>query len=122
LTGYSGKECQVVSVDKSAKKEKKNLGLREPKSLKILIREFFGSSRDIAGKTIGIRARRVKPQNEYYHLEIKSAVVVEASAYRLEPAGIAFLRVLENVDASSYEPLNPLSFRVLGRKIPGIRR
>jgi uroporphyrinogen-III synthase len=94
-----GRNVRIVSVGPKTANKVKDYGLKSEVIEKFSSENFSDHLGDIAGKTIGIARAEVPNPELIISLESKGAVVVEASAYRLEPSGNSILGVLENVDA-----------------------
>ncbi len=94
-----GRNVRIVSVGPKTAKKVKDYGLKSEVIEKFSSENFAAHFEDITGKTIGIARAEVPNPELILSLESKGAVVVEASAYRLDPAGNSILGVLDNVDA-----------------------
>ncbi|MFA4956083.1 MAG: uroporphyrinogen-III synthase [Candidatus Methanoperedens sp.] len=94
-----GRDVRIVSVGPKTAKKVKDYGLKSEVIEKFSSENFSDHLGDIAGKTIGIARAEIPNPELIVSLESKGAVVVEAPAYRLEPAGNNILKVLDNVDA-----------------------
>jgi uroporphyrinogen-III synthase len=94
-----GRNVRIVSVGPKTAKKVEDYGLKSEVIEKFSSENFAEYLRDIAGKTIGIARAEIPNPELILSLESKGAVVVEAPAYRLEPAGNSILGVLNNVDA-----------------------
>jgi len=94
-----GRNIRIVSVGPKTAKKVQDYGLKSEVIEKFSSENFSDHLGDISGKTIGIARAEVPNPELILSLESKGAVVVEAPAYRLEPAGNSILRVLDNVDA-----------------------
>jgi uroporphyrinogen-III synthase len=92
-------DVRIVSVGPKTAKKVEDYGLKSEVIEKFSSENFSDYLGDIAGKTIGIARAGVPNPELILSLESKGAVVVEAPAYRLEPAGNSILKVLDNVDA-----------------------
>jgi uroporphyrinogen-III synthase len=90
---------RIVSVGPKTAKKVKDYGSKSEVIEKFSSENFSDYLGDIAGKTIGIARAEVPNPELILSLESKGAIVVEAPAYHLEPAGNSILRVLDNVDA-----------------------
>lgn len=93
------KKIRIVSVGPKTAKKVEELGSKSEVIEKFSSENFVDHLGDITGKTIGIARAEVPNPELILSLESKGAVVVEAPAYRLEPAGNSILKVLDNVDA-----------------------
>jgi uroporphyrinogen-III synthase len=96
---FPDKKIRIVSVGPKTAKKVKDYGLKSEVIEKFSSENFADYLGDIAGKTIGIARAEVPNPELILSLESKGAVVVEAPAYRLEPAGKSILGVLDSVDA-----------------------
>jgi uroporphyrinogen-III synthase len=94
-----GRNVRIVSVGPKTAKKVEDFGLHSEVIEKFSSENFSDYLGDIAGKTIGIARAEVPNPELILSLESKGAVVVEAPAYRLEPAGKSIPGVLDNVDA-----------------------
>jgi uroporphyrinogen-III synthase len=94
-----GRNVRIVSVGPKTAKKVEDYGLKSEVIEKFSSENFAEYLGDIAGKTIGIARAEIPNPELILSLESKGAVVVEASAYRLEPKGNSILGVLENVGA-----------------------
>jgi uroporphyrinogen-III synthase len=94
-----GRNVRIVSVGPKTAKKVEEFGLCSEVIEKFSSENFSDHLGDIAGKTIGIARAEVPNPELILSLESKGSVVVEAPAYRLEPAGNSILKVLDNVDA-----------------------
>jgi len=94
-----GRNVRIVSVGPKTAKKVNDYGLKSEVIEKFSSENFSDHLGDIAGKTIGIARAEVPNPELIISLESKGAVVVEAPAYRLEPAGNSIPGVLDNVDA-----------------------
>jgi len=94
-----GKKIRIVSVGPKTAKKVEEYGLKSEVIEKFSSGNFADYLGDIKEKTIGIARAEVPNPELTGSLESKGAVVVEASAYRLKPAGNSILEVLEHVDA-----------------------
>jgi uroporphyrinogen-III synthase len=94
-----GRNVRIVSVGPKTAKKVEEFGLRSEVIEKFSSENFSDYLGDIAGRTIGIARAEVPNPELILSLESKGAVVIEAPAYRLEPAGNSILGVLDNVDA-----------------------
>jgi len=92
-------KIRIVSVGPKTAKKVEEFGSKSEVIEKFSSENFSDYLGDIAGKTIGIARAEVPNPELIKSLESKGAVVVEAPAYRLEPAGNSILKVLDNVDA-----------------------
>ena len=93
------KNVRIVSVGPKTAKKVKDYGLKSEVIEKFSSENFVDYLGDISGKIIGIARAEVPNSELILSLESKGAVVIEAPAYRLEPAGNSILEVLENADA-----------------------
>lgn len=96
---FPDKKIRIVSVGPKTAKKVEEFGLKSEVIEKFSSENFADHLGDIAGKTIGIARADVPNPELILSLESKGAVVIEAPAYRLEPAGNSVLKVLDNVDA-----------------------
>lgn len=94
-----GRNIRIVSVGPKTAKKVEDFGSRSEVIEKFSSENFSDYLGDIAGKTIGIARAEVPNPELIISLESKGAAVVEAPAYRLEPAGNSILKVMDNVDA-----------------------
>lgn len=94
-----GRNVRIVSVGPKTAKKVEEFGLRSEVIEKFSSENFSDYLGDIAGRTIGIARAEVPNPELILSLESKGAVVIEAPAYRLEPAGNSILKVMDNVDA-----------------------
>jgi len=94
-----GRNVRIVSVGPKTAKKVEYFGFRSEVIEKFSSENFSDHLGDIAGKRIGIARAEVPNPELISSLESKGAVVVEAPAYRLEPAGNSILKILEKVDA-----------------------
>jgi uroporphyrinogen-III synthase len=97
--GIPGRNVRIVSVGPKTAKKVEEFGLCSEVIEKFSSENFSDYLGDITGKTIGIARAEVPNPELILSLESKGAVVVEAPAYRLEPAGNSIPGVLDNVDA-----------------------
>jgi len=94
-----GKNLRIVSVGPKTAQKVEEYGLKSEIIENFSSLHFAEYLGDIKDKTIGI-ARADVPNHELIEsLESKGAVVIEASAYRLEAAGNSILEVMKDVDA-----------------------
>ena len=96
---YPDKKIRIVSVGPKTAKKVEEFGSKSEIIEKFSSENFSDHLGDIAGKTIGIARAEVPNPELIISLESKGALVVEAPAYRLEPAGNSILEVLDTVDA-----------------------
>ena len=94
-----GKNIRIVSVGPKTAKKAEEYGFRSEVIEKFSSENFADYLGDISGKTIGIARAEVPNPELIDSLESKGARVIEAPAYRLEPAGNSILEVLKDVDA-----------------------
>jgi len=94
-----GKNIRIVSVGPKTAKKVEEFGLHSEVIEKFSSENFADHLGEITGKTIGIARAEVPNPQLTLSMESKGAVVVEAPAYRLEPAGNSIIGVLDNVDA-----------------------
>lgn len=94
-----GKTARIVSVGPKTAKKVEEYGLKSEVIEKFSSEYFADYLGNIAGKTIGI-ARAEVPNDELIRsLRSKGAVIYEAPAYSLVPAGNSVLEILDDVDA-----------------------
>jgi len=96
---FPDKKIRIVSVGPKTAKKVEEFGAKSEVIEKFSSENFANYLGDIAGKTIGIARAEVPNPELILSLESKGAIVVEAPAYRLEPAGHSILGVMDNVDA-----------------------
>lgn len=94
-----GKNVQIVSVGPKTAKKVKEYGLESEVIEKFSSENFADYLGDISGITIGIARAEVPNLELTESLRSKGANIIEAPAYRLEPAGNSVREVLEYVDA-----------------------
>lgn len=94
-----GKNVRIVSVGPKTAKKVEEYGLTSEVIEKFSSGNFADYLGDISGKTIGIARAEVPNPELVGSLKSKGAAVIEAPAYRLEPAGNSVLEVLKDVDA-----------------------
>jgi len=110
------KKVRIVSVGPKTAKKVEEYGLKSEVIEKFSSDNFADHLGDISGKTIGVARAQVPNPELTGSLESKGAVVIEAPAYRLEPAGNSILEVLNDVDAVIFTSAK--SFELSGFK-PG---
>ena len=96
---FPDKKIRIVSVGPKTAKKVEEFGSKSEVIEKFSSENFADHLGDIYGKTIAIARAEVPNPELILSLESKGAVVIEAPAYRLEPAGNSILGVLDNVDA-----------------------
>jgi uroporphyrinogen-III synthase len=111
-----GRNIRIVSVGPKTANKVEEFGLQSEVIEKFSSDNFADYLGDIAGKTIGIARAEVPNPELILSLESKGAVVVEASAYRLEPAGNSILGVLDNVDAVIFTSAKSFELSGFGQK------
>ncbi|MFH1323084.1 MAG: uroporphyrinogen-III synthase, partial [Methanobacteriota archaeon] len=93
------KKVRIVSVGPKTAKKVEEYGFKSEVIAKFSSEHFAQYLRDIRGKTIGIARAEVPDPELVSSLESGGATVVEAPAYRLEPADRRFDDVLNEADA-----------------------
>ena len=94
-----GKKIRIVSVGPKTAKKVEEYGLKSEVIEKFSSENFADHLGEIKYKTIGIARAQVPNPELTGSLESKGAIIIEAPAYRLEPAGNSILEVINNVDA-----------------------
>ncbi|KCZ72710.1 uroporphyrinogen-III synthase [Candidatus Methanoperedens nitroreducens] len=94
-----GKSVRIVSVGPKTAMRVEEHGLSSEVITRFSSENFAGYLGDISGKTIGIARAEVQDTRLIESLISGGAIVIEAPAYRLEPAGNMFTDVLKDVDA-----------------------
>ncbi|KPQ43721.1 MAG: uroporphyrinogen-III synthase [Candidatus Methanoperedens nitroreducens] len=94
-----GKKVRIVSVGPKTAKKVEEYGLKSEVIEKFSSDNFADYLGDISGKTIGVARAQVPNPELTGSLVSKGAIIIEAPAYRLEPAGNSILEVLNDVDA-----------------------
>lgn len=93
-----GQKIKIVSVGPKTAKKVEEYGLKSEVIEKFSSENFVDYLGEIKDKTIGI-ARAEVPNTELIEsLESKGAIIIEAPAYRLEPAGNSILEVVNDVE------------------------
>jgi uroporphyrinogen-III synthase len=111
-----GRNVRIVSVGPKTAKKVEVYGLKSEVIEKFSSENFSDYLGDIAGKTIGIARAEVPNPELISSLESKGAVVIEAPAYRLEPAGNSILGVLNNVDAVIFTSAKSFELSCFGQE------
>ncbi len=93
-----GKNLRIVCVGPKTAKKVREYGLASETIEKFSSDNFANYLGDIRGKKIGIARAEVPNPELIESLESKGAVIIEAPAYRLEPAGNSIDEVLGKVD------------------------
>ncbi|MFZ3169321.1 MAG: uroporphyrinogen-III synthase [Candidatus Methanoperedens sp.] len=93
------KKVRIVSVGPKTAKKVEEYGLKSEVIEKFSSENFADHLGEIKGKTIGIARAEVPNPELIGSLQSKGAIIIEAPAYRLEPAGNSILEVLNDVDA-----------------------
>lgn len=93
-----GKKVRIVCVGPRTAEKVKEYGMESEVIEKFSSDNFAGYLGDITGKTIGI-ARAEVPNPELTESLASAGLLIEASAYRLEPAGNSIEGVLKDVEA-----------------------
>lgn len=94
-----GKNVRILSVGPKTAKRVGDYGLNSEVIEKFSSENFADHLGDIKGKMIGIARAEVPNPELVGSLRSKGAEIIEASAYRLEPANKSILDVLKDVDA-----------------------
>lgn len=94
-----GKNVRIISVGPKTAMKVKDFGMNSEVIDKFSSDNFASYLGDIKGKTIGIARAEVPNPELTESLSSKGAAVIEAPAYRLEPAGNSIVDVLGDVDA-----------------------
>jgi uroporphyrinogen-III synthase len=94
-----GQKIRIVSVGPKTAKKVEEYGLKSEIIEKFSSENFVDYLGDISGKTIGIARAEVSNPELIGSLESKGASIIEAPAYRLEPAGNSILDVINDVEA-----------------------
>jgi len=94
-----GTKVRIVSVGPKTAKKVEEYGLKSEVIEKFSSENFADHLGEIKGKTIGIARAEVSNPELMGSLESKGAIIIEAPAYRLVPAGNSILEVLYDVDA-----------------------
>jgi len=93
------KNIRIVSVGPKTSKEVEGYGLKSEVIEKFSSENFAQYLGDIRGKTIGIARAEVPNPELTASLKSKGAAVIEAPAYRLQPAGGSIVDALKDADA-----------------------
>lgn len=93
------KSTRIVSVGPKTAKKVEEYGLRSEVIQKFSSEHFAEYLGDIRGKTIGIARAEVPNPEMTVSLKSKGAAVIEAPAYRLQPAGGSIVDALKDADA-----------------------
>ena len=93
------KNIRIVSVGPKTAKKVEEYGMKSEVIAKFSSEHFADYLGDIKGKTIGIARAEVPNPELVKSLASRGATVVEAPAYRLEPAGNSIAGALNEVDA-----------------------
>ena len=93
------KNVRIVSVGPKTAKKVEEYGFKSEVIAKFSSEHFAQYLGDIRGKTLGIARADVPNPELIKSLESGGAIVVEAPAYRLGPAGTGFDDILDDADA-----------------------
>lgn len=99
LKAKPAKKVRIVSVGPKTAKKVEEYGLSSEIIAQFSSEHFAEYLGDIRGKTIGIARAEVPNPELAESLASGGAIVVEAPAYRLEPAGNSIVDILNDVDA-----------------------
>ena len=97
--GLPKKGVRIVSVGPKTAKKVEEYGLTSEVIEEFSSEHFANHLGKIRGRTVGIARAEVPNQDLINSLESSGATVVEAPAYRLEPAGCISDDILEEADA-----------------------
>ena len=97
--GTPAETVRIVSVGPKTAKKVEEYGISSEVIAQFSSEHFAEYLGDISGKTIGIARAEVPNPELVESLASGAATIVEAAAYRLEPAGISIADVLKEADA-----------------------
>jgi uroporphyrinogen-III synthase len=97
--GKPAKTIRIVSVGPKTAKKVEEHGMSSEVIAQFSSEHFAEYLGDISGKTIGIARAEVPNPELVESLASGAATIVEAAAYRLEPAGISVADALKEADA-----------------------
>lgn len=97
--GKPAKTVRIVSVGPKTAKRVEEYGMSSEVIAQFSSEHFAGYLGDISRKIIGIARAEVPNPELVESLASKAATVVEAAAYRLEPAGNSVVNALKEADA-----------------------
>jgi uroporphyrinogen-III synthase len=97
--GKPAKAVRIVSVGPKTAKKVEEYGMSSEVIAQFSSEHFAEHLGDISGKTIGIARAEVPNPELVESLASGAATIVEAAAYRLEPAGISVADALKEADA-----------------------
>ncbi len=97
--GKPAKTVRIVSVGPKTAKKVEEYGMPSEVITQFSSEHFAEYLGDISGKTIGIARAEVPNPELVESLASGAATIVEAAAYRLEPAGISVTDALKEADA-----------------------
>ena len=109
-----GKKIRIVSVGPKTAKKVEEYGLKSEVIEKFSSDNFADHLGDISGKTIGIARAEVPNPELSGSLSAKGAVIIEAPAYRLVPAGNV-RGLLKDIDAVIFTSARSFELSGFGR-------
>lgn len=117
--GLPEKKVRIVSVGPKTAKKVEEYGLTSEVIEEFSSGHFANHLGKIRGKTVGIARAEVPNQELIGSLEAEGAIVVEASAYRLEPAGCISDDILDEADAVIFTSARSFEYSGFHRKGKG---